>query len=137
MDNEADKRLDEFTGKLLKDLLREVPSLDFTTRVMSQVEVLSKSRKIEYKPLISKTMWWVLGVLVCGFFAYSILGNLRSESSWGLTSIFDSLPEMNSFTLPDFKISNIFLYAVVGFAFFIGVQIFHLKNHFNKRFVLH
>jgi len=136
MDKETDRRLDQFTGKLLKDFTQEMPSLDFTTKVMAQVEVLEKSRVDKDKPLISKRLWWIFGILVSAVFSYSIFGNVQFENSWTMPKIFDLASEISSFTMPNFRISNVFLYGVVGFTFFLGVQIFLLKNHFNKRFAL-
>lgn len=133
MDKEDDKKLDEFTGKLLRDFSLETPSFDFTTKVMSRVEGLPSSTATIYKPLISKKSWSVLAVFIVGIFSYLFFGDVQMENSWASYKILDLLPEMDSVTLPDYQISNVFLYGVVGFTFFMGVQIFMLKNHFNKR----
>ncbi len=136
MERKVDKELDELTEKLLKDFSRETPSIDFTTKVMSRIEVSSESGVIGYRPLISKKTWVVLAMAITCIFAYLILGNVQMEDAWTVSKIVDLLPEVNTLVLPSFKISNAFLYGIVGFTFFTGIQIFLLKNHFNKRFVL-
>ena len=134
MDKEIDRELDEFTGKLLKDLPLESTSFDFTTQVMSRVGVFSESDITVYKPLISKKTWLVLAILVIGVFAYFIFGNVQVENPVASSMQLDLLPKLELFTLPNYEISNVFLYGVVGFTFFMGVQIFLLKDYFNRRF---
>lgn len=134
MDNKTDKKIDEFTEKLLKDFSRETPSFDFTTKVMSSVEGLSSSTATIYKPLISKRIWFLIAVLALGVFSYLIFGNNQMENYW--FSATQSYVESNLkiFNVPDFKVSNVFTYAVTGFAFFMSIQILLLKNHFDRRF---
>lgn len=134
MDNKADKKIDEFTEKLLKNLSRESPSFDFTTKVMSQVDVASNATAVKYKPLISKRVWFVLAVLLSGIFSYLLFGNVQMENSLVFSNALDLLPEINSVTLPNYQVSNVFLYGVLGFTFFVSIQVLLLKNHFNKRF---
>jgi len=133
MDSKTDKKLDEFTEKLLKDFSRETPSFDFTTKVMSKVEVLSDSHVTEYKPLISKKIWVVLVMLILGAFAYLIFGDVQMESTLLSALQSDIRSNLQVLNLPHFEISNVFLCAVIGFTFFISIQILLLKNHFNKR----
>lgn len=136
MNNNADKKIDEFTEKLLKDFSRETPSFDFTTKVMSSVEGLSSSTATIYKPLISKRWWLFFTILITGAFMYLIFGNVETEGgAWVTAKAFDLLPKISSITLPDYQVSNVFLYGVLGFAFFVSIQVFVLKNHFNRRFV--
>ncbi len=137
MEKETDEKLNEFTERLLKDLPLESPSLGFTTKLMSRIEVLSKSSITEYRPLISKKVWGVLGVLVFGVMAYFIFGNVQAENSWAATLQIDFLTGLELPAMPDFKISNVFFYAVIGFTFFIGIQVLFLKNHFDKRFSIY
>jgi len=134
MDDKSEKKLEEFTEKLLKDFSHETPSFDFTTKVMSRVEVASNTTISEYKPLISKKIWFVLAFLVTGVFSYLIFGNVQIENYWfsAMQSYISS--NLKVFNMPDFEVSNVFSYAVMGFAFFMSIQVFLLKNHFNKRF---
>jgi len=133
MDSNADKKLDEFTEKLMKDFSLETPSFDFTTRVMSDVEALSNSKATEYTPLISKRIWALLSICVLAVLAYLFFGDVEVESAWLLSLQEDLTPNFGSLNLPDFQVSNVLLYSVVGFTFFISIQILLLKNHFSKR----
>lgn len=134
MDKETDRKLDDFTKKLFSDLPQEVPSFDFTTRVMSEVEVLSKTNQFGYKPLISKKLWILSALSIAGIFLYLIFGDVEIETSLGPYFDFVSFPELKSLEIPDLKISNVFFYGITAFTFFMGVQILLLKNHFNKRY---
>lgn len=136
MDSKTDKKLDEFTEKLLKDFSLETPSLDFTTQVMSKVEALVDSQVTEYKPLISNRIWVVLAMLVLGAFSFLILGDVQMESTLLSAIQSDIKSNLQVLNLPDFEISNVFLYAVIGFTFFISLQILLLKNHFDKRLTI-
>lgn len=136
MDKETDKQLEEFTEKLLGHMARETPSFDFTTRVMSQVKVLSESYEPRHKPLISKKLWLFMAVFVAGVFSYSIFGNVQTENSWLSYIKLDIWPNFNTFFFSEYKISNVFLYGLVGFTLFMGIQILLLKNHFDKRFAM-
>lgn len=136
MDSKTDKKLDEFTEKLLKDFSLETPSFDFTTQVMSKVEALVDSQVTEYKPLISNRIWVVLAMLVLGAFSFLILGDVQMESTLLSAIQSDIKSNLQVLNLPDFEISNVFLYAVIGFTFFISLQILLLKNHFDKRLTI-
>ncbi|MFH6604851.1 hypothetical protein ACEZ3G_15305 [Maribacter algicola] len=137
MERKVDKELDKLTEKLLKDFSRETPSVDFTTKVMARLEVSSETPVISYSPLISKKTWAVLAVVITSIFVYLIFGNIQIEDSWAISKIAYLWPEVNTLVLPSFKISNAFLYGIVGFTIFAGIQFFLLKNHFDKRFALH
>jgi len=134
MDDNTDKKLDAFTGKFLKDFSSETPSLDFTKEVMSKIEAATNTTIFEYKPLISKKLWFVLAVLTIGVFSYLIFGDVQTENASTMSKKLAFLTEMNSFSLPKFQVSNILLYGIIGFTFFISIQMMVLKNHFDKRF---
>lgn len=134
MESKSDKKLNEFTDKFLKDFTFETPSFDFTTQVMSKIETLSNSRATEYKPLISKRIWVVLAMLVLGAFSFLIFANVQMESAFLSAIQSDIRSNLQVLNLLDFEMPNVFLYGVVGFTFFISIQILLLKNHFDKRF---
>lgn len=136
MDKETDKQLDKFTEKMLKDFSHETPAIDFTVKVMDKVEALSSAPVIEYKPLISKKIWTIIALSVIGLFGYLVFGDVQFENTGRLSKALNFIPNFDSLTLPDYKVSNVILYAFIGLAFFISVQTLLLKNHFNKRFAM-
>lgn len=135
MESKSDEKLNAFTDKLLKDFARETPSFDFTSQVMSKIETMANSQVTEYKPLISKRIWVVLAMLALGVFSFLIFADVQIESSLLSAIQSDISSNLEVFNLPDFEMTNVFLYAVVGFTFFISIQILLLKKHFNRRFV--
>ncbi len=134
MDKETDRKLNDFTKKLFGDVPQEVPSFDFTTRVMSEVEVLVKTKQIRHKPLISKKLWILTALAFIGVFSYLIFGNVDTEIYLGSYLDFVSLPKWKPLAFPNVEISKVLFYGILAFTFFVGVQIFLLKHHFNKRF---
>ncbi|MBM1107936.1 hypothetical protein JQC67_17405 [Aurantibacter crassamenti] len=133
MDQRADEKLEEFTEKLMQDFSNETPSIDFTTKVMSNVTALYDLRVTTYEPLISKKIWILLGVFIFSVFAYLIYNNKRVENSWLSSYDIKPIQDLNVFNLPEFEISSVGMLAIMGFTFFMSIQIFLLKNHFAKR----
>ncbi|MEO9891712.1 hypothetical protein [Aurantibacter sp.] len=134
MDQKADKKLEEFTEKLMQDFSLESPAIDFTTKVMSRVEGLSDSKITTYQPIISKRIWWLLGISISGVIAYFTLAkNNPANSTWLSTFTFNPLQNSNTLNLINMEISSVGIYAIMGFTFFVSIQILILKNHFNKR----
>lgn len=136
MDERTDKKLAKFTGKILSDFSAESPSIDFTTNVMTKVHELSSARVMEYKPLITKRIWAVLAISVLGVFYYLLSGDIQTENSGGMTKALNFMPNFNASTLLNYKVSNVLLYAFVVLAFFVSIQTFLLKSHFDKRFAM-
>jgi len=136
MDERTDKKLEKFTGKILSDFSTDSPSIDFTTNVMAKVQEMSSTRVTEYKPLISKRIWAILVISVLGVFYYLVFGDIQTENSGNITKGLNYLSNFDSSTLLNFRVSNVLLYAFVGLAFFVSIQTFLLKNHFDKRFAI-
>lgn len=135
MNKEADKNLDALVEKMLKEVPKEATSFNFTTQVMSQVEALSDAKTIAYKPLISNRIWVVLAMIVGCVFSYLIFGGLKTDDSWFSSLNVDVIPNVGLLDkLPEFTVSQALLYGIVGFTFFMGVQILLLKAHFDKRY---
>lgn len=130
-----DKHLGEFVDKMMLETVLESPSFDFTSKVMSQVATIPLKSTTAYKPLISKTAWFViLGSIVfsTGYFSIaahpqgSNLFNLIDFSVWNNNWFFTSLSE--------FRFSQVTVYAVLLSAVMLFIQITLLRNHFDRRF---
>jgi len=138
MQDDKKSKFDQFIQKRIKEEGLEKPSLNFTNTVISKIETQKEHSKVTvYKPLISKKVWYAGAVIIIGIFSYLIYGNIAVEFNW--------LPEMKMQQIgqlillerfPNFNISNIYVYAFIGLAFFMAVQVYLLKNHFDKRYSL-
>ncbi len=135
MQEDKQPKFDEFIQKRIKEEGLEQPSMSFTQMVITKIETQKgNSQVLDYKPLISKKVWYAVVILVISIFTYLIYGNITVEFNWfpGV-----NMQQINFLErLPNFKVSNIYVYAFVGLAFFVGLQIVLLKNHFNKRYFL-
>lgn len=127
-----EKRIEDLVNKLMSaDSLEQAPA-DFTDNVMSQIEAISQSKTIVYKPLIPKYVWWSIAVGFVGLVGYVILSKPNSATS--LSDRYD-LPEV-SFNLLDnlsFDLSSTLMYATVLLAIMVSIQIPLLKQYFNNR----
>lgn len=130
MNEHKNKHIDHFVEKVMKSSTLETPSFDFTTKVMSQITVTSKSTVTVYKPLISKTVWGILVLLTVGVVVFSVFSKDTTTFGW-----FDKLDLSRVFNLfSGVKISQTAMYSVMMFAVMLCIQIPLLKHYFNKRF---
>tara|TARA_R110002049_G_scaffold137695_2_gene297737 strand:+ start:1614 stop:2030 length:417 start_codon:yes stop_codon:yes gene_type:complete len=135
MQDKADKYLDDLTKKVFKETSIESPSFNFTDAVMSQVNALSKSHVTVYKPLISKTTWFLILVGFLAITIYALLYGSQTDSISWLSKLDFSFFSNNavSNTLSSLKLSKTVMYAIVLFGLMFCVQIPFLKHHFNQR----
>ena len=129
---EEDKNLENLIDKMMAENALETPSFDFTSKIMAQVLVTEKSKVKSYKPLISKSMWMIIGLGLAGLAAYA---SLFSETEYNL-GIDKSYTETVSTIFSGIHISKNILYAILVVPFMILIQIGVLKNYFDKRFQL-
>ena len=129
----SDKKLDEFTKYILKDVNQEQPSIDFVANVMKSVKadpslVFSKV----YKPLISKKGWLFIAVIITGLFILTILSNTNNTElipTFNL-SFLNKIKIINPFE--NIKFSNVFTFSFVFFAAMVLLQVAVIKSYFNK-----
>lgn len=125
---------DGFIQERIKKEGLEQPPNNFTNTVISKIEAKKQSNSVVvYKPLINRKVWFGISGTVLAVFTFLYFGNtVIMYDLWpermGNLALFDYMPE--------FLVSNIYVYAFVGLAFFTGLQIVLLKNHFNKRYFL-
>jgi len=134
-DNE-EKSLDDFIKRILNETGLEKPTKDFTTSVLSEIELIARKNTMKYTPIISKSMWVCIVFLTIVLFTFIIFSNPTIETSGWLSIL--KLNELTAFNtslkMPELFISNTYVYACVGLAFFVGIQAFVLKQHFDKRY---
>jgi len=127
-----EKRIEALIDKLMANETLEQPALDFTDNVMSQVEAISISSTTDYKPLIPKSVWLLIGISFIALFGYIYLKEPVTSSGW-----------LNRFNLSNisiiplekvsFNFSNTLMYAVVLLGIMVSIQVPLLKHYFNKR----
>jgi len=138
MQEDNKTKFDQFIQNKIKEEGLEKPSLNFTKSVISKIETQKEHSAImDYKPLVPKNVWYSGAAIVILIFCYLIFGNIALEFNW-LPEM--KMPQIGQFKLferlPNINISNIYVYAFIGLAFFVGVQVYLLKTHFDKRYYL-
>ena len=140
-----EKKLDEFTKKIFKESSLEIPSFDFTDKVMTnlpEIEIAKATRvsplakKIKYEPLISKKGWAMIAAFVATLLSspYFYSGGEASDlvvDKWiKMKSIFNLSIEM-----PNIGVLNADVLAISAalFTVYFLLEIFLLNNWMNKR----
>ena len=133
MQENTEQRLDKLARKVLGQVELESPKSDFTANVMAHIEQLDTQKSKGYQPLISRRVWFIVGIIITGIIIYMYFGNTQSLGWFeGLDiSFFDNfqLAEL----LSGITISNTTMYVAIFFGALLFVQINLLKNYFNKR----
>lgn len=134
MQENVDKQLETLVDKLMEKASLETPSLDFTATVMSKVLAVSNSSVTTYKALISKRVWFIILAGIIALVVY-IISTSKVETTGWLASINLSFLSENllSKTLSEIQYSSITIYAVLSLATMFCIQIWILKNYFDKR----
>ncbi len=133
MKENVDNHIEKITDKLFKEMPLEIPSMDFTTNVMSQVETIAESDITTYKPLISKRVWMGIAVAIVGVLVYSFYGS-AGESEF-FKSLNLSIVSDNKLVsvLSNLSFSKSIIYAATMFVIMFMIQVMVLKGYFNKR----
>ena len=127
-----EKKIEAFIDKLMSADSLEQPSLDFTDKVMSKVEAISSSTATVYKPLISKSIWYIIIGSFVALVGYIYLKEPVINNGW--FNRFDlSNFSINPLENVSFNFSKTLIYAVVLLAVMVSIQIPLLKHYFNKR----
>jgi hypothetical protein len=129
---ESDKNIENLIDKMMAENTLESPSIDFTSKIMAQVLVAEKSKVINYKPLISKSTWIIIGFGLVGLAVYASLFSVPENNLEIGKSYADNLFAF----LSGIHLSKNILYAFLVVPFMILIQIGLLKNYFDKRYQL-
>lgn len=140
-----EKKLDEFTKKIFKESSLEIPSFDFTDKVMTnlpEIEIVKATRvntsakKIKYEPLISKKGWAMIAAFVATLLSspYFYSGGEASDlvvDKWiKMKSIFNLSIEMPNIGILN---SDVLAISAALFTVYFLLEIFLLNNWMNKR----
>lgn len=129
---ESDKNIENLIEKMMRENTLESPSIDFTSKIMSQVLVAEKSKIKVYKPLISKTTWVFIGISLITLTAYSISSG-NDISDFDIAKLYS---DKASTLFSGIHFSKNILYALLIVPFMVLIQIGVLKNYFDKKYEL-
>lgn len=132
-ENKHIKELDDFSKKYIKDIDTEKLSPEFTSELMKKIQVLNVYKVQAFTPLISKKVWFLIGLLLVAIL--SIPFNSNEESIL-------SVPELDVTFLNKFQLSNLFESVSISnttfsiiclFGLMIFIQFIYLKKYFESR----
>ena len=132
-ENKHIKELDDFSKKYIKDIDTEKLSPEFTSELMKKIQVLHVYKVQTFTPLISKKVWFLIGLLLVAIL--SIPFNSNEESIL-------SVPELDVTFLNKFQLSNLFESVSISnttfsiiclFGLMIFIQFIYLKKYFESR----
>jgi hypothetical protein len=128
---ENDKNIENLIDKMMADSSLQSPSIDFTSRIMSQVLVVERSKIKAYKPLISKQIWTlvIVALVVCIYYTIMTNGNYDLRTN-------DLYTQKISNLFAGIHISKNSLYAMLIVPVMILIQIPLLKNYYYKKYQL-
>ena len=135
MKEHTEQHLDKLAKKVMQFSSLEKPSLDFTANIMAKVEESSISNITVYKPLISRTTWIMISILVIGGLSYSIFGSGLEGLGW-FDKVDFSVISNNKIAeaISGITFSKTLVYAIglCGLLFFVQIPI--MKHYLDKRF---
>jgi hypothetical protein len=131
MKMDEDKYLEKLVDHIMKDQTLDSPSVDFTSKLMTQITVAKINEVKIYKPLISKPV--LVGIMgsIIALIAYSVLNEKPQTSSQWLAYVDLSFLYDNYF-LKSIRFSKITTYSVVLATAMFFIQMSLLRNHFKK-----
>ena len=127
---ESDKNIENLIDKMMSETTLDSPSIDFTSKVMAQIQVAEKSAAKGYKPLISKSIWFVIGLGLIALMVYSVFfGGTNNNLEIG-----KSYTDKISMLFSGIHLSKNVLYAILVVPFMVLIQVGILKNYFDKKY---
>lgn len=135
MKEQEDKVLDLFLKNAIKELRPEEVSENFNERLFQRIAQLN-TKELKYKPLISKTVWFSLALVLIGLLGFGFI--MEPNTNFWLFSLkYNTIGNLDFFDVRLREIKwNSSSYAVLGFVIFILFQILFLKHYFSKHRVI-
>lgn len=129
-----DKKIENFTTYLMGEIDVDNPSEDFLANVMKSIELEVEVETVTtYKPLIPKSVWGLMIILFFALIVYVITGSTVNHY---LIEALDLKVINDIFEIDLFKnihFSKIFTFSFILFSVFVTIQLFVIKNYFNKQ----
>jgi hypothetical protein len=133
MEENKDTQIDAFLKKQLQDLPLESPSQNFTANIMDVIQQEESAASIQYKPLISKKIWFLVAAAITAIFFIPFQkteGSLLEKVSFDF-SFLDQVKVSELFS--GLSVSTTVFYGLLLFAVMMFVQVVYLKGYFAKR----
>lgn len=123
----SDEKIEKFTRHIFDEIGLEKPSPSFVKNVMGEIEVLANTKRIVYKPLISKNAWVVILASCIALFLWTAISPIESV-------IFQDIKinvDINIFK--NLVLSDTVIYGISVLGILCIVQVLFLKNRFDKQ----
>lgn len=132
---ESDKNIEQLIEKMMAEEKLQSPSIDFTSKIMANVQTLEEKKLKAYKPLISKPIWILMGLAVAALVIYVSLFSV-SETDFKIDEVGNLYSDRMSTAFSGIHFSKNILYAILIVPIMILVQVGILKNYFDKKYEL-
>ncbi|MNQ37786.1 hypothetical protein D3C85_513400 [compost metagenome] len=132
---ESDKNIEQLIEKMMAEEKLQSPSIDFTSKIMANVQILEEKKLKAYKPLISKQIWILIGLAVAALVIYVSLFSV-SETDFKIDEVGNLYSDRMSTAFSGIHFSKNILYAILIVPIMILVQVGILKNYFDKKYEL-
>lgn len=132
---ESDKNIEQLIEKMMAEEKLQSPSIDFTSKIMANVQILEEKKLKAYKPLISKPIWILIGLAVAALVIYVSLFSV-SETDFKIDEVGNLYSDRMSTAFSGIHFSKNILYAILIVPYMILVQVGILKNYFDKKYEL-
>lgn len=132
---ESDKNIEQLIDKMMAEEKLQSPSIDFTSKIMANVQVLEEKKLKAYKPLISKPVWISIGIALALLVIYISLFSV-SENNLEIEQIGKLYSDKISNSFSGIHFSKNIFYAILILPIMILVQVGILKNYFDKKYEL-
>lgn len=132
---ESDKNIEQLIDKMMAEEKLQSPSIDFTSKIMANVQILEEKKLKTYKPLISKPIWISIGLAVAALVIYVSLFSV-SETDFKIDEVGKLYSDRMSTAFSGIHFSKNILYAILIVPIMILIQVGILKNYFDKKYQL-
>ncbi|WP_405384990.1 hypothetical protein [Maribacter sp. LLG6340-A2] len=129
MKENNDKLLEKLVDKMMKDSPVESPSFDFTANVMSKV--FKTNEAYLYKPLIPKSVFFIIFVSVILLFMYAFINGEASTDSW--VNHLNFTKAYSKLSISFLSVSKETTYIIFAATLMFLVQITFLKKYFDNK----
>lgn len=135
MKDNGDKQMDGLARKVIKKVSLESPSSNFTAQILAKVIASKQSDITIFRPLISKTTWFLIFGCLVALGGYAIIGvQPQGHEKFDYLDFNIFLNNRVSGIFYRLTFSKILVYALFSLSTMVIIQVFVFKRYFDKRF---